>query len=248
MNVLIADDEAPARERLRQLVEDSGEHTVVGEAANGEQALQLASDVEVDVVLLDIRMPGMNGIETARHLNELENPPTVVFTTAYDEYAIEAFEARAVGYVMKPVRRRRLETALKQAARLNNGLLSEISADAGLPDKREQICARMHGKLKLIPLDDVDSFIADQKYVRVHHNGTDDLIDDSLKSLENEFADYFVRIHRNTLVAVSKIDTLSKNADGHYRITMRNATGELAEGLAVSRRHVSNVRRRLSET
>lgn len=120
MKVLIVDDEKPARDRLRQLVGDFGEHEVVGEAGNGQQALALASTLNPDVVLLDIRMPGVDGIETAHHLNALDSPPAVVFTTAYDQYAIDAFEARAIGYVLKPVRRERLERALDHAARVSD--------------------------------------------------------------------------------------------------------------------------------
>ena len=108
MKVLIVDDEPPARDRLRQLLEDMNAHEVVGEAGNGREALDVAARAHPDVVLLDIRMPGMDGIETAHHLNQADPPPAVVFTTAYDEYAIDAFEANAIGYVLKPVRRERL--------------------------------------------------------------------------------------------------------------------------------------------
>jgi two-component system response regulator AlgR len=247
MKVLIVDDEAPARARLRHLVEDSGDHVVVGEAANGEHALAMTDELTPDIVLLDIRMPGLNGIETARHLNSLPKAPAVVFTTAYDEYAIEAFEAQAVGYVLKPVRRRRLEKALQQATRLNSGILGELGANTGMPGKREHICARKHGKLTLIPVGDIEYFIADQKYVRIHHDGTDDLIDESLKSLEEEFPTEFVRIHRSALVAVAQIDTLVKEADGQFRIVLRNAPADADNSLAISRRHLANVRRRLAE-
>ena len=126
MRVLIVDDEPPARDRLRQMLEDTGVHEVAGEAANGHEALDLATQVNPDVVLLDIRMPGMDGIETAHHLNKTVTPPAVVFTTAYDEYAIDAFEANAIGYVLKPVRRERLEQALSQAARLTSNVLSDF--------------------------------------------------------------------------------------------------------------------------
>ena len=127
MKILIVDDEALARDRLSQILVDSDEHDVVGEAENGAQALEIARESAPDVVLLDIRMPGMNGIETAHHLNSFESPPAIIFTTAYDEYAIEAFDARAVGYVLKPVRRERLDRALERAARLSNLTLSEIA-------------------------------------------------------------------------------------------------------------------------
>lgn len=247
MNILIVDDEAPARARLRQLIDDSGEHVVVGEAADGREALELAATLAPEAVLLDIRMPGLNGIETARHLSTLDHPPAVVFTTAYDEYAIEAFDAQAVGYVLKPVRRKRLEKALQQAARLSGGTLNEIAAETGMPGKREHICARMHGKLRLIPVGEIDYFVADKKYVRVHRAGMNDLIDESLKALEQEFAAEFVRIHRSALVAVSRIESLGKTADGQVRVLVRAGNNDVDDDLVISRRHLANVRRRLAE-
>lgn len=245
MNVLIVDDEAPARERLRQLLEDGGAHAVVGEAGDGRRALQLAAELEPDVVLLDIRMPGLNGIETAHHFNAFENPPAVVFTTAYDEYAIEAFEARAIGYVLKPVRRERLDRALEQAARLSNAALDEVARRSGMPEQRSHVCARVQGELKLIPVADIYYFHADQKYVRVSHKGGQDLIDDSLKSLEQEFADRFVRIHRSALVALGQIGSLQKLEDGQTQVTLREDVKADEDALVISRRHLADVRRRL---
>jgi len=248
MKVLIVDDEPPARDRLRQLLEEDGVHEVVGEAGNGREALDVAARVRPDVVLLDIRMPGMDGIETAHHLNGAEAPPAVVFTTAYDEYAIDAFDANAIGYVLKPVRRERLDQALKQAARLTGEVLSDISRRSGAPE-RKHLCSRLHDELKLIPVADVHYFIADQKYVTVVHEGGRDLIEDSLKSLETEFGDRFVRIHRSAVVAVEAIETLRRDDDGRARVILRH-TGNAGDAgapdeLFVSRRHVADVKRRL---
>lgn len=249
MKVLIVDDEKPARDRLRQLLDDTGHHDVVGEAANGEEAIELASSQQPDIVLLDIRMPGVDGIETAHHLNAMQRPPAVVFTTAYDEYAIEAFDARAIGYVLKPVRRERLERALEHAQRLTGATLNEIAEESQLASRRQHVCARLHDELRLIPIGDVSYFSADQKYVCVHHDNGDDLIDDSLKSLEQEFADRFVRIHRSALVAVARIDKLEKFPDGKTRVVLRGAPGDddnaSDDELVISRRHLATVRRRL---
>ena len=255
MNVLIVDDEPPARTRLRQLLDETGEHAVVGEARNGQEALELSARLEPDVILLDISMPGLSGIETAHHLNALEKPPCVIFTTAYDRYAIEAFDARAVGYVLKPVRRERLERALQQAARLSHGTLGEIGKGFGLTEQRNHVCARVRGELKLIPLSDIAYFHADQKYVTVYHRHGEDLIDDSLKTLEDEFADRFVRIHRKALVAVEKIESLRKTPDGRMEVELRakylgttantNAKQQEEGQLIVSRRHLTDVRRRV---
>jgi two-component system response regulator AlgR len=256
VNVVIVDDEPPARTRLRQLLEDTAEHTVVGEAQNGEQALELCARLEPDVILLDISMPGLNGIETAHHLNALENPPCVIFTTAYDRYAIEAFDARAVGYVLKPVRRERLERALQQAARLSHGALGEIGKGFGLTEQRNHVCARVRGDLRLIPLTDIIYFHADQKYVTVYHRNGADLIDESLNALEEEFGGRFVRIHRKALVATDKIEALRKTPDGRTEVELRgaeppgrNSAGKTdASRLIVSRRHLADVRRRVRGT
>ena len=245
MNILIVDDEKPARDRLRQLVEDLGVHSVVGEAGNGMEALSLAAELTPDIVLLDIRMPGMDGIETAHHLNAMNQAPAVVFTTAYDEYAIDAFDARAIGYVLKPVRRERLQGALEHAERLSGPVLQELTTDPGLESRRNHVCARVHGELRLIPINDIRYFVADQKYVSVHHAGGEDLIDDSLKSLEKEFGADFVRIHRSALVKVSAVEKLEKLADGKTRVVMRGDSQDQTDSLIISRRHVADVRRRL---
>ena len=244
MKILIVDDEQPARERLRQLVEDFPDHEVVGEAGNGEQAIALAASLAPEIVLLDIRMPGIDGLETAQHLNALEQPPAVVFTTAYDEYAIAAFDVHAIGYVLKPVRRARLESALEHAARVTGRMLDSLKTESTLGRQRQHLCARLHGELRLIALDAVACCMADQKYVCVYHDGGRDLIDDSLKSLEEEFVDRFVRIHRSALVAVNRIDRLEKTDDGRTRIVLREHPSAAGE-LIVSRRHVADVRRRL---
>lgn len=249
MRVLIVDDEKPARDRLRQLVDDFGNHEVVGEAANGEQAIVIAAQSAPDVVLLDIRMPGVDGIETAHHLNAMERPPAVVFTTAYDEYAIEAFDARAIGYVLKPVRRGRLERALEHAQRLSGQILNELADESNIDSRRNHVCARLHDELRLIAIEDISFFSADQKYVCVHHDKGEDLIDDSLKSLEQEFADRFVRIRRSALVAVDRIDKLEKSGDGKTRVVLRNRPQDddnaPDDELVISRRHLATVRRRL---
>jgi len=244
MKVLIVDDEAPARDRLRQLLEDSGEHDIAGEAGNGQEALDIAAQVHPDVVLLDIRMPGVDGIETAHHLNKFDPAPAIVFTTAYDEYAIDAFEANAIGYVLKPVRRERLDQALEQAARLTSAALFDVGRKSGISEQRRHVCARIHGELKLISIADVFYFVADQKYVSVVHTNGRDLIDDPLKALEEEFADQFVRIHRGALVAVKSIDALKKDEEGRTQVMLRNCDDD---DLFVSRRHVADVKRRLKK-
>ena len=242
MRVLIVDDEAPARDRLRQMLSEDPSCEIIGDAATGEEALAIAVDSAPDVVLLDIRMPGMNGIETAHHLNELDTPPAIVFTTAYDQYAIDAFDAQAVGYVLKPVRRARLEKALRQAARISPSTLGRVGDDAQVDQQRTQLCARTATGMKLIPVGSIDYFQADQKYTRVSYDGGEVLIEDSLKQLEQEFGDRFVRVHRSALVAVPRIDSLVRGTDGEVAVRLRDRS---ATSIKVSRRHVSSVRRRL---
>ena len=244
MKVLIVDDEQPARDRLRTILEDEEGFDVVGEARNGQEAIAESDRLSPDVILLDIRMPGLDGIETAHHLNALESSPAVVFTTAYDEYAIDAFEARAIGYVLKPVRRAKLVAALNHASTLTSQTLSDVATDAQLDDSRKHICARAHGELRLIPIETVVSFQADQKYVSVKHDNGSDLIDESLKSLEGEFASRFVRIHRSALIAVDRIERLEKTTDGKTQVVLRDAQDD---ELLVSRRHLADVRRRLKQ-
>lgn len=246
MKVLIVDDEQPARDRLRTILEDEAGFNVVGEARNGQEALTECERLSPDVILLDIRMPGLDGIETAHHLNALESSPAVVFTTAYDEYAIDAFEARAIGYVLKPVRRSKLVAALQHASSLSPQTLGEVASDARLDEVRKHICARAHGELRLIPVGSIVSFQADQKYVAVQHDKGTDLIDESLKSLEAEFASRFVRIHRSALVAVDGIERLEKTTDGKTRVVLREQHRNHGE-LLVSRRHQAEVRRRLKQ-
>ncbi len=245
MRVIVVDDEAPARDRLKRILGELDGYECVGEAGNGEQALSLVDEKRPDIVLLDIRMPGLDGIQTAHHLNSLEQPPAVVFATAYDEYAIEAFEARAIGYVLKPVRSERLAAALDHASRLAGSVIDEVAEKAHIASRRKHICARSHGRLLLIPIGDIIAFRADQKYVRVQHEGGETLIDESLKSLEREFGDEFVRIHRSALLSVASIDTLEKTKDGKTRVVLRDGSQAGEDALIISRRHLAEVRRRL---
>ena len=239
--ILIVDDEAPARMRLRALLGERAGGEVIGEAANGEEALRLAAALAPDVVLLDVRMPGMNGLEVARHLALLPRPPAVIFTTAYDAYAVEAFEAEAVGYLLKPVRAERLGAALERAARLGEPQLARLAGGAGAAEPRSHIGVRHRDGVRLVPLADVYYFAADQKYTTMRHAGGTDLIEDSLRALEEEFGARFVRVHRNALVQQHCIAGLERDADGQYQVLLRG----LPERLQVSRRLVAELRERL---
>ncbi len=247
MKVLIVDDEPLARQRLRQLLEQDDTYSVVGEAANGTEALSLAVEKKPDVVLLDVRMPGMSGIETAHHLNELDRAPAVIFTTAYDEYAIAAFDAQAVGYVLKPVRRSRLETALGQAAKIAAGTLRSVARKAGLDAPRRHVGVTDHGELRLIRVADILGFFADQKYVRIEHADGEDLVAESLKALGEEFRNEFVRVHRGALIAIRNIERIAKTGAGKHCVVLRQPSHVGGKQMIISRRHVAEVRRRLKD-
>jgi len=239
LKVLIVDDEPPARARLRSLLAEIADVEVIGEAVNGHEALQETHDLAPDVVLLDVRMPGMDGLEAARHLNVLEEPPAVIFTTAYDQYAVEAFDAHAVGYLLKPVRKEQLAASLARAGRVTRAQLQRLAAAAG-EERRSHIAARHREGLRLIPIEAVQYFLADQKYTTVRHVNGEDLIEDSLRLLESEFGAAFVRIHRNALVGVKYLERIERNADGQYFVRLRGCEAPLQ----VSRRMAGELKER----
>ncbi len=239
MNVLVVDDEAPARSRLCQLVSEIDGVSCVGTATNGSEALSACVESQPEIVLLDIRMPGIDGIETARHLAGLDQPPAVIFTTAFDQYAVQAFETHAVGYLLKPVRRRKLEEALAGASRLTSAQLRALHPDQD--GSRQHISARIGDEIRLVPVASIRCFRSDQKYVTVTHTDGEELIDESLRSLEEEFRDQFVRVHRNTLAAVNHIRAMRRDDDGRYIIEL----ADVEDPVPVSRRHVTDVKARL---
>ncbi|HEY3785719.1 MAG TPA: LytTR family DNA-binding domain-containing protein [Steroidobacteraceae bacterium] len=238
MRVLIVDDEALARERLASLLGELEGIEIAGEAMTGEQALQQTIELMPDVVLLDVRMPGMDGLEAARHMNVLNEPPAVIFTTAFDEYAVTAFEAQAVGYLLKPIRKEKLAAALAQAGRLTRPQLQKLSANT--PQRRTHIAARHREGLRLIPIEDILYFLAEQKYTTVRHLKGEDLIEDSLRALEEELGSSFVRVHRNALVSVRHLERIDRNADGQYYVRLQGCEAPLQ----VSRRMASELRER----
>ena len=237
MKVVIADDEALARERLRTLLSAHDGVEIVAEAENGLTALQACAEFRPDLVLLDIAMPGVDGLEAARHLTAFDPRPTVVFCTAYDAHALSAFEAEAIDYLMKPVRPERLAVALERARTFISGRETLAPAEPSR-QPRTHLCARLRGSLRLIPMDDVHYLQAEEKYVVVHHARGEDLIEESLKSLEEEFSGRFVRIHRNCLVARHEIIELKRANDGRVHAVLRHGK----EPLEVSRRCVAGLR------
>jgi two-component system, LytTR family, response regulator AlgR len=237
LRVAITDDEQPARSRLKDLLQDvSGTLPIelVGEAENGRELLELLEREPADVVLLDIRMPEMDGIEAALHLQKLEDPPHVIFTTAYDDYALKAFELHAVDYLVKPIRLRRLHDALvrvRSITRLSLDVLQNIS-----PEPRGHLSVQEREKVVLIPVPDILFLRAELKYVSIRTAEAEHLLEESLARLEQEFGERFVRIHRNCLVAREHIEAFEKEPaeSGEPRWVVR--IRGLDERLPVSRR------------
>ncbi len=244
LRLLIVDDEAPARRRLREVLDDCSlalPLQVVGEADNGMDALEHVQREQPDAVLLDIRMPGMDGIEIAQHMQKLAHTPAVIFTTAYDSYACQAFEVNAVDYLMKPVRAERLAAALGKARQLNMSMLEALRE--AHPKPRTYLSLSEKGRLKLVPVNEILYFKAELKYVTVRTREHEFLLEESLVRLEGEFGSQFLRIHRNCLVARDQIDQIGKThgvEEGHY---VRLHGLEVA--LPVSRRQYSLIREQL---
>ncbi|MBN7768561.1 LytTR family DNA-binding domain-containing protein [Marinobacter daepoensis] len=239
--ILIADDEPLARQRIQRLLEAQPGYQVCGEAADGHDALRKVAELEPDIVLLDIRMPGMDGMDAAAQLSQLHSPPALIFCTAYDHYAIQAFEVRAAAYLLKPVRREALVDALARAGKVNR-LQSQALAQAN-GGSREQLAVRTHRGTELIDLANLYYCEADQKYVTLHHTGGETVCDYTLKELEQAYPDHLLRIHRHTLVGVGFIQGLRRSTDGQNQLALRGRS----DVLQVSRRHATSVRQWLRE-
>ena len=235
--VMIVDDEAPARMRLRDLLADIASevpNTVVAEAADGLLALAAVDGLAVDIALIDIRMPIMDGIELARHLSRLENPPAIIFVTAYEGYAVEAFELNAIDYLLKPVRAQRLLAAM-QKARLTRPPRERVLEQ--LPQSaRSHLSCQERGRLLLIPLADILYLKAELKYVTARTASREYLLDESLSHLEEEFAERFIRLHRSALVAKDAIVGFEKSAADDAETQWQAVLRGVPEKLPVSRR------------
>ena len=243
LRLLLVDDEAPARARLRDLLGDISAEVpsiVVAEAADGFAALELAQAEDLDVALIDIRMPGMDGVELARHLARLPNTPAVIFVTAFDQYAVQAFELAALDYLVKPVRAARLADALRKARRrADDAVRFEKSALA----IRQNLSCLERGRILLVPVAEILFLKAEQKYVTARTAEREYLLEESLVHLEAEFSERFLRIHRNCLVARAVVTGVERAADqgdaeAHWQVILDGT----AERLPVSRRQWPQVK------
>lgn len=253
MHILVVDDEYLARQRLTRMIDAMPDHEVIGQAVNGEDAIDKVEALDPDLVFMDVRMPGVDGIQAAKRIAVMDEPPALIFCTAYDEYALQAFDSQAVGYLVKPVQSEQLVEALKNAQKTNKlqrnaildrvqGQASELDEVQALPKKkrliRTCISARSRKGLELIPLEEIFCFVAEQKYVTVKYGEREVLIDDTLKDLECEFKDTFVRIHRNTLVSIEEIQGLERLQNGHYEVRLKRTDFRPP----ISRRHVARIK------
>lgn len=242
MKIVVCDDEPIARERLVKLLQEVG-HEVVDATRNGNETITAVKTHNPDVVMMDVRMPEMDGIRCAHILKEMINPPAIIFVTAYDHYAIAAFKAQAIGYLLKPPSKEELVDAIGKASQLNTAQLNHLRQleDPTAQPVRQHIAARTHRGVELIPLDDIYYFLADQKYVTVRHKGGTVLIDETLKDLEAEFGGNFFRIHRNALLSLKYLEALETVGTGQYQVAMKG----IDDRLSVSRRHLPTLREKV---
>lgn len=241
--VLIVDDEAPARRRIRELLGDCAQAfpvEIVGEAESGRQALALTQSLGADLLFLDIRMSDMDGLELARHLLKLPQPPAVIFTTAYEQHAVDAFEVHAIDYLLKPVRTARLLAALEKVRPLPQA--ANRALEHANPRARRHLSVSERSRVILVPVEEIVYLKAELKYLTIRTAEREFLLEESLTKLEEEFGDRFVRIHRNSLVARALIEGFERRAeedgDTHWEVALKG----IPERLPVSRRQQHLVR------
>jgi two-component system response regulator AlgR len=233
LKILIADDEAPARNRIRDLLADIEHIELVAEAKNGKEALELAESCKPDVMLLDIRMPVMDGIETAQHAQKLAHRPHIIFTTAFDAYAIKAFDLNAIDYLLKPIRQERLETAINKAHSLQ---AKQIDGLKPLQKTRTHLSIHERGRVLLVPIESIIYLRAELKYVTVRIAEREYLIEESLTHLESEFKECFVRLHRNCLVAPQFISGYEKRLSNDNELQWVALLKNIPDTIVISRR------------
>ena len=256
LRVYIADDEEPARARLKELLADVRAEvatSVVGESANGLEVIERLPASGARVLLLDIQMPGMGGLEVARHLGGLEAPPAIVFVTAHDRHAVEAFELNALDYLMKPVRAERLAAALKKALAAGPAPTERLARAARAA--REYFSVAERNRIILVPVGDVVYLKAELKYVTLRTRAGEHLIEEPLIAIEREFGERFIRVHRNCLVARAAVRGFERGKSGtagdaagaddepHWNVVLEG----ISERLPVSRRQWAAVKGALPE-
>jgi two-component system response regulator AlgR len=242
MDIVICDDEPLARQRLRQLLANFPEYKIVGEASTGRQALAIVEETVPDILLIDIEMPQGNGLETVRQLQLKPNAPAVIFITAFDQFALEAFQVQAENYLLKPIRQEQLGQALNKCQRVNKAQQNQLNTTSAQDITVKHLSIHTHRGIKLIPLSHIRFFKADQKYVVINTIQNEAVTEQALKTLEEQLNDHFLRIHRNSIVNLNHVAALRLH-QGHYHITIKDCTMTLL----VSRRHVQELKQKLQQ-
>jgi two-component system response regulator AlgR len=234
MKILVVDDEPLARDRLIRFLQDLDNVDGTSVAHNGIEAVEKLKTFEADVVLLDIRMPGLSGLEVAEQIKKMAEPPAIIFCTAYDDYALDAFKVNAQAYLLKPVARSALQEALQGCEQLNKAQIQALSNQTNV----ETISVHNGREKERMPLSEIYYFRADQKYVSLFSAKGERIVDESLKALEDIYADYFIRAHRNTLVYKARIEKLFRDNDGGFWVSLKGVEAPIA----VSRRHAKGIK------
>ena len=237
--IFLVDDDDGSREAMTKTLERVGYDVKAFPGA--EEALErMRSGDHVDGVVSDVRMPGMDGIEVAARFDELDYPPAVVFCTAYDEYALQALQHQAVAYLLKPVRPADLERALEVAGKVNRVQLAALSREDTEADQRT-VSSHTHRGVQSMPIADIRCFLAEQKYVTAVGPEGELMLSESLKELEQEFGDQFLRVHRNALVALGHVLKLERNPGERWHVVLDGVDVRPV----ISRRHLSEAKQRL---
>lgn len=243
IDIVICDDEPLARQRLRRLLADFSEYQIVGEASTGQQALAMVEQTIPDILLIDIEMPQGNGLEVVRQLQLQPNAPAVIFITAFDQFALEAFQVQAENYLLKPIRQEQLSQALSKCQRVNQAQKNQLNKAAIAPEiTLKNLSIHTHRGIELIPFSHIRFFKADQKYVVINTIHNEAVTDQALKTLEEQLNDAFIRIHRNSIVNLHHVASLRLH-QGHYHIAIKDSNLKLL----VSRRHVQLLKQKLAQ-
>lgn len=234
MKVLVVDDEPLARDRLIRFLQDVDAVDGINAASNGEEALNKLAGFDADVVLLDIRMPGQSGLDVAAQIKQMAEPPAIIFCTAYEDYALDAFRVNAQAYLLKPIQRKALLEALETCGQLNKAQIQALSNQTSV----ETISVHNGREKELMPLSDIYFFRAEQKYVSLFGIKGERVVDESLKALEERYLNCFIRVHRNTLVYKPRIEKLTRDSEGGFWVKLRGVD----ELISVSRRHARDIK------
>ena len=244
LKVLLVDDEVLARSRLRTLLADctAPGADVLAEAGNGPQAIAALRHGAFDLVLLDVRMPGISGVQLAQTISGIAHPPAVVFVTAHAEHAVQAFDVAAVDYLTKPVRLERLQQALQKVERLAQSKQAQSADSTG-----DTLIIQDRGRTERVPLAEVLYLKAELKYVTVRTASRSYILDGALSELEEKYPTQFMRIHRNALIARRAVRALEKHYDAEEGEGWAVRLNGIPELLAVSRRQLSSVREAIAQ-